>query len=104
MAQKKNIRSIRFSDELAELIDRQVGRTFTEKFENLVTRCVWELPQKETELARLDKEIDKRKQELKELWQSARGWRGTLQNINARLMGLEATLGNEIELHGCNTD
>lgn len=104
MAQKNNIRSIRFSDELAELIDRQVGRTFTEKFENLVTRCVWELPQKEAELARLDKEIDKRKQELKELWQSAREWRGTLQNINARLMGLEATLGNEIELHGCNTD
>ena len=49
MAQKNNIRSIRFSDELAELIDRQVGRTFTEKFENLVTRCVWELPGKEAE-------------------------------------------------------
>ncbi len=28
MAQKNNIRSIRFSDELTELIDRQVGRTF----------------------------------------------------------------------------
>lgn len=33
---KNNIRSIRFSDELAELIDRQIGDTFTEKFENLV--------------------------------------------------------------------
>lgn len=104
MAQKNNIRSIRFSDELAELIDRQVGRNFTEKFENLVTRCVWELPQKEAELERLQKQIDERKQELKELWQSAREWRGTLQNINARLMGLEATLGNEIEMHGCNTN
>ena len=50
MANKSNIRSIRFSDELAELIDRQVGRTFTEKFENLITRCVWELPQKEEQL------------------------------------------------------
>ncbi len=40
MGQKNNIRSIRFSDELAELIHRQVGHTFTEKFENLVTRCV----------------------------------------------------------------
>ena len=83
MAQKNNIRSIRFSDELAELIDRQVGKTFTEKFENLVTRCVWELPKREAEIKRLDKEIEKRKQELKELWQSAREWRGTLQNINA---------------------
>ena len=40
MAAKNNIRSIRFSDELAELIERQVGDTFTQKFENLITRCV----------------------------------------------------------------
>ena len=53
MAGKPNIRSIRFSDELAEFIDRQAGNTFTEKFENLVTRCVWELPRKEAELERL---------------------------------------------------
>ncbi len=38
MAGKPNIRSIRFSDELAELIDRQVGNSFTEKFENLRNR------------------------------------------------------------------
>ena len=30
MAGKPNIRSIRFSDELAELIDRQAGDTFTQ--------------------------------------------------------------------------
>ena len=64
MARKNNIRSIRFSDELAELIDRQVGNTFTEKFENLVTRCVWELPQKERELERLNQEISERRQQL----------------------------------------
>ena len=33
---KTNIRSIRFSDDLAELIERQAGRTFTEKFEHLI--------------------------------------------------------------------
>ena len=37
---KNNIRSIRFSDKLAALIDQQVGDTFTQKFENLITRCV----------------------------------------------------------------
>lgn len=47
MANKSNIRSIRFSDDLAELIDRQNGETFTAKFENLITRCVWELPRQE---------------------------------------------------------
>lgn len=63
MATKPNIRSIRFSDELAELIDRQVGNTFTEKFENLVTRCVWEVPQKEAELERLERELERLRQE-----------------------------------------
>lgn len=64
MAGKPNIRSIRFSDELAELIDRQVGNSFTEKFENLITRCVWELPQKEAELEQLEKKLRQLNQEL----------------------------------------
>lgn len=64
MAQKNNIRSIRFSDELAELIDHQVGRTFTEKFENLVTRCVFELPQKEKQLQAIQEKIDQERKRL----------------------------------------
>lgn len=67
MAQKKNIRSIRFSDELAELIDRQVGRTFTEKFENLVTRCVWELPRREEQLKDIQEQIRKERERLHDL-------------------------------------
>lgn len=59
MAQKNNIRSIRFSDEMADLIDRQIGDTFTQKFENLVTRCVWELPAKEKRLADIQAQIEK---------------------------------------------
>ena len=54
MATKNNIRSIRFSDELAELIERQQGENFTQKFENLVYRCAWELPAKERELKQLE--------------------------------------------------
>ena len=67
MGQKNNIRSIRFSDELAELIDRQIGDTFTQKFENLITRCVWELPQKEEELKEVQRRIDRKRQQLREL-------------------------------------
>ena len=59
MANKTNIRSLRFSDELAELIERQQGQNFTEKFENLVTRCVWEVPAREKELAELERRIRK---------------------------------------------
>lgn len=54
---KNNIRSIRFSDELADLIERQVGDTFTQKFENLITRCVWELPEQEKRLEKVREDI-----------------------------------------------
>ena len=40
MAMKKNnIRSIRFSDEMIDIIDQQVGDNFTQKFERLVYNC-----------------------------------------------------------------
>lgn len=61
---KNNIRSIRFSDELAELIDQQVGDTFTQKFENLITRCVWELPEKERKLEYINMEIKEKREQL----------------------------------------
>jgi len=64
---KNNIRSIRFSDELANLIDRQVGDTFTQKFENLITRCVWELPKQEKRLERVQEEIRQEQQRLYDL-------------------------------------
>ena len=54
---KNNIRSIRFSDELADLIERQTGDTFTQKFENLITRCVWELPEQEKRLEEVRENI-----------------------------------------------
>jgi len=66
-AQKNSIRSIRFSDEMADLIDRQVGSTFTEKFENLVTRCVWELPAQEKQLEIVRSQIDRERQRLYDL-------------------------------------
>lgn len=67
MAGKPNIRSIRFSDELAELIDQQAGDTFTAKFEALVTRCIWELPQKKEELQRLQEQISLKRKQLYDL-------------------------------------
>lgn len=67
MASKSNIRSIRFTDELYELIDRQEGDTFTQKLENLVTRCVWELPAKQKELAQIQEQINQERKELRRI-------------------------------------
>ena len=36
---KNNIRSVRFSDEMIEIINQQVGENFTQKFERMVYNC-----------------------------------------------------------------
>lgn len=94
---KNNIRSIRFSDELAQMIDLQPGRTFTEKFEALITKCCWELPGKEKELEEINRQITAKRQELQDLYKSCRNWRATLQAINSRIIALENVLQQEAE-------
>jgi len=85
MAGKPNIRSIRFSDELAELIDQQAGNSFTEKFEGLITRCVWELPQKEAELERIQKDIQREEKRLTELRKRRQKLDRVIQSIQQSL-------------------
>lgn len=97
MAQKNNIRSIRFSDELADLIDRQVGDTFTAKFEGLVTRCVWELPQKEAELKRLDKDIKRKREQLVDMSVQAGELGDTIYNLSSKIKVLEQVVNQAVK-------
>ena len=92
MAAKTNIRSIRFSDELAELIDRQQGSNFTQKFENLVTRCVWELPARERELEQLEARIQEKREQLRRMSAQARELSETLRELLPRADALAAAV------------
>ena len=66
MAGKTNIRSIRLSDELMEVIEAQEGETFTEKYERLISRYVFEMPAKEKELEELNRRIREAEKTLEE--------------------------------------
>ena len=94
---KNNSRSIRFSDELAELIDRQIGNSFTEKFENLITRCVWELPAREKELQRINQEIRQKRQQLAEMSSHYCKAARTLEELSRRTYELERIIYQETE-------
>ena len=94
---KNNIRSIRFSDELAELIDRQVGNSFTEKFENLITRCIWELPAREKELQRINQEIRQQRQQLAEMSSHYCKAARTLEELSRRTYELERIIYQQTE-------
>lgn len=92
MSKKNNIRSIRFSDEMADLIDRQIGITFTQKFENLITRCVWELPAKEKELEFINQEILRKQQQYAELDNQVHKLLTTLHRLEKPIQELETEI------------
>lgn len=64
---KNNNRNIRISDHMLQLIEKQHGNNFTEKWENLVIRCNWELPRKEKEIQALDAQIAQKRKQLQEM-------------------------------------
>lgn len=93
---KSNIRSIRFSDELAELIDRQIGDTFTAKFENLITKCVWELPQKEEQIRILNEQIREKQNQLAEADSRYARMLNHLRAIEPKIEALEYAVAEAI--------
>ena len=97
MGKKNNIRSIRFSDELAELIERQQGDTFTQKFENLVTRCVWELPAKQREVKQLEGLIREKRERLVELSGQVRELESSISELLPKITALDTAVGRAVE-------
>ena len=92
MSKKTNIRSLRYSDEIADLIDRQVGENFSQKFENLVTRAFYEVPAAEAELEQLKKQIEAKRWKLGELSKKAQKLEAVTRDIEWRLKNLSETI------------
>ena len=97
MATKSNIRSMRFSDKILEMIEAQAGESFTAKFENLVTRCMWELPNREKELKRIEDEIARRRDQLQDLNKKVSSYMSQVNNIGYSLRSLEGMIERAIE-------
>lgn len=98
MAEKTYIRSIRFTEEMADLIDRQAGDSFTAKFEALVTHCVWELPAAEAELERINQQIREKRQEYKKLYHEASAIRAHMNYLEHTAKKLEEQLKETLDL------
>lgn len=106
MAKKNNIWSIRFSDEIIEMIESQAGETFTAKFEALVTRCMWELPKKQQELEFINQQIIQRRKQLSRLSQRMNEMERTMSiaqsNVENFTRSMKLAVQNVEKL--CNTD
>lgn len=94
---KTNIRSMRFSDTMIEMIEAQAGDTFTAKFEALVTRCMWELPKKEAQIAELDNLIKLKKAHIDELDSRAQLMLYTCRRIEPAMAKLTELINSATE-------
>lgn len=99
MAKKTNIRSIRITDEILELIEAQAGENFTQKYEALIRRCIFELPYTEERLEQLNREIDRKKEIYKELNNEVNKLKITLREITKNMNQLQNAVETAIKKH-----
>lgn len=97
MATKNNNRNIRISDRMLLLIEQQTGNNFTEKWEMLVTRCAWELPEKEKQLKELDKKIRKKQQMMAEASSRYARMINQLGELEQRMYALDNAIGRALD-------
>lgn len=89
---KNNIRSVRFSDEMIEIINQQVGENFTQKFERMVYNCYMLLPEKKRQLERLEASISQRRRELEDLSNRYNSAAGCLRSLEYQLRDIQGNL------------
>ena len=80
---KNNIRSVRFSDEMIEIINQQVGENFTQKFERMVYNCYMLL-----QAERLDMLISDKQKALSKLQDRYYAATQFISSLEARLRDL----------------
>lgn len=89
---KTFIRSIRFSDEMIEIINQQVGENFNQKFERLIYNCYMLAGEKEREIQRLDEQIIMKRRKLEDLQEDVSKLRFLVPKISSQLADVYAYL------------
>ena len=86
----KEVRSIRLSEETVALIEKQKGSSFTEKLENLVEKCVRELPRKQRELKAVQQQISRERDNLEYIRKQRSALESNIRSLNYTLQNAES--------------
>ncbi|MEG0091260.1 MAG: hypothetical protein RSA20_05535 [Oscillospiraceae bacterium] len=78
---KDNIRSFRYSGQVAAILEAAEGKSLNDKFENIVLYCYYKLEERKQELAGIEKEIEYEREQLH-----------NLTRATAKISDLESTL------------
>ena len=82
MKEAKVSKTMRLSEEIIDMIEKQKGDTFTEKFENLIRISVQELPKKQQELKNIQDWIEKERNELRRVRDLKQKFESNLRDMN----------------------
>lgn len=83
------MKSMRLSARTIEIIEAQAGETFTQKFEALVTRCMWELPEKEKQLKKVEERLAEKQAEIRTLTLRGQNMAKALRTIADSINNME---------------
>lgn len=61
---KSNLRSFRYSDEVAAILEAQEGNSLNEKFESLVLFCFYKLESRKKDLQHIEADIKRERERL----------------------------------------
>lgn len=89
MGSKSCIKTIRFSDEMIDIIEQQVGENFTKKFERLVYNCYMLAAAKEKEIQRLDEMIRRQREQLQHYQKELRQLSPLVGSIQRQLKAVD---------------
>ena len=90
-------KTVRLSAEVIAMIEAQAGENFTAKFESLVTRCMWELPKKEQELAGIQERIQYERKQLARIQKRVRELDQNIMSAEQAVRNYSYSLKNVIK-------
>ena len=89
----KQVRTLRLSEDMIQLIEQQPGENFTAKFETLVSRCIEELPKKERQLEVIQEQIGQEQSRLQKIRDKNRKIENQLLSMETAVSGWVSQIG-----------
>lgn len=93
---KTNIRSFRYSDRVAEILEASEGNTLNEKFENLVLFCNDELPMVKSELEMYKRWVKEEQDKYNQLSSLNRGFVKIIYDLEQTKKKLDAMVDGNV--------
>lgn len=96
MGNKCNVRSFRFSDEVAAILEGMEGKSLNDKFEQLVLECYYKLPDLKKEIKYYEKQINQQRKKLNDMLYQIEPKLSEIKTSSGQLFDRMVSLSNTI--------